>query len=78
MNTTACTLKYLITCCLLLITHSLTLEGEFGGVGLSHDAMEGELGGGVITSVADQGFPRGGGTNPKGMGAPTYYLANFS
>ena len=28
-------------------------------------------------SVADPGFPRGGGTNPKG-GAPTYYLANFS
>ena len=28
-------------------------------------------------SVVDPGFPRGGGTNPKG-GAPTYYLANFS
>ena len=27
--------------------------------------------------VADPGFPRGGGTNPKG-GVPTYYLANFS
>ena len=27
--------------------------------------------------VADLGFPRGGGANPKG-GAPTYYLANFS
>ena len=27
--------------------------------------------------VADPGFPRGGGANPKG-GAPTYYLANFS
>ena len=29
-------------------------------------------------SVADPGFPRGGGANPKGGGAPTYYLANFS
>ena len=29
------------------------------------------------TAVADLGFPRGGGANPKG-GAPTYYLANFS
>ena len=28
-------------------------------------------------SVADPGFPRRGGANPKG-GAPTYYLANFS
>ena len=28
-------------------------------------------------SVADPGFPRGGGANPKG-GRPTYYLANFS
>ena len=28
--------------------------------------------------MADPGFPRGGGTNPKGGGAPTYYLANFS
>ena len=28
-------------------------------------------------SVADPGFPRGGGANRKG-GAPTYYLANFS
>ena len=27
--------------------------------------------------VADPGFPRGGGANPKG-GVPTYYLANFS
>ena len=26
--------------------------------------------------VADPGFPRGGGANPKG-GAPTYYLTNF-
>ena len=26
--------------------------------------------------MADPGFPRGGGTNPKG-GVPTYYLANF-
>ena len=32
---------------------------------------------GVGTPVADPGFPRGGGANPKG-GAPTYYLANFS
>ena len=31
----------------------------------------------MTRSVADQGFPRGGGANPKG-GAPTYYLANFS
>ena len=30
------------------------------------------------TPVADPGFPRGGGTNPKGGGAPTYYLAIFS
>ena len=30
-----------------------------------------------VSSVADPGFPRGGGVNPKG-GAPTYYLANFS
>ena len=29
-------------------------------------------------AVADPGFPRGGGANPKGGGAPTYYLANFS
>ena len=28
-------------------------------------------------AVADPGFPRGGGANPKG-GVPTYYLANFS
>ena len=28
-------------------------------------------------AVADPGFPRGGGANPKG-GAPTYYLANFA
>ena len=28
-------------------------------------------------AVADPGFPRGGGTNPK-WGEPTYYLANFS
>ena len=28
-------------------------------------------------SVADPGFPRGGGAKPRG-GAPTYYLANFS
>ena len=28
--------------------------------------------------MADPGFPRGGGTNPKGGGARTYYLANFS
>ena len=27
--------------------------------------------------VADPGFLRGGGANPKGGGAPTYYLANF-
>ena len=27
--------------------------------------------------MADPGFPRGGGANPRG-GAPTYYLANFS
>ena len=30
-----------------------------------------------VEPVADPGFPRGGGANPKG-GAPTYYLANFS
>ena len=29
-----------------------------------------------LLSVADPGFPRGGGANPKG-GAPTYYLANL-
>ena len=29
-----------------------------------------------VKTVADPGFPRGGGANPKG--APTYYLANFS
>ena len=28
-------------------------------------------------AVADPGFPRGGGANPK-VGVPTYYLANFS
>ena len=28
-------------------------------------------------SVADTGFPIGGGANPR-MGAPTYYLINFS
>ena len=28
-------------------------------------------------SVADPGFPRGGGASPKGGGAPTYYLTNF-
>ena len=27
-------------------------------------------------AVADPGFSRGGGANPKG-GAPTYYLTNF-
>ena len=27
------------------------------------------------SSVADPGFPKGGGANPRG--APTYYLANF-
>ena len=27
--------------------------------------------------MADPGFPRGGGANPKG-GAPTYYLTNIS
>ena len=32
---------------------------------------------GEIQSVADPGFPRGGGANPRG-GAPTYYLVNFS
>ena len=31
----------------------------------------------IQKAVADPGFPRGGGANPKG-GAPTYYLANFS
>ena len=31
----------------------------------------------LIFTVADPGFPRGGGANPKG-GAPTYYLANYS
>ena len=30
-----------------------------------------------MVAVADPGFPRGEGANPKG-GAPTYYLANFS
>ena len=29
-----------------------------------------------VSPVADLGFPRGGGANPKG-GPPTYYLANF-
>ena len=29
-----------------------------------------------MNPVADPGFPRGGGANPKG--AQTYYLANFS
>ena len=27
--------------------------------------------------MADPGFPRGGGANPKVGGAPTYYLAIF-
>ena len=31
----------------------------------------------LYLSVADPGFPRGGGANPKGE-APTYYLAIFS
>ena len=31
----------------------------------------------ALHSVADPGFPRGGGAKPRG-GAPTYYLANFS
>ena len=31
-----------------------------------------------MVTVADPGFPRGGGANPKGRGAPAYYLANFS
>ena len=31
----------------------------------------------AANAVADPGFPRGGGTNPRG-GAPTYYLVNFS
>ena len=30
-----------------------------------------------MQAVADPGFPRGGGANPKGE-APTNYLANFS
>ena len=28
-------------------------------------------------AVADPGFPRGGGTNPRGRGAPTYDFAKF-
>ena len=51
---------------------------------LSHDLADAEVGRGRggetsyhVTTVADPGFPRGGGANPKG-GAPTYYLANFS
>ena len=35
------------------------------------------ISGGGSLSVADPGFPRGGGANPKG-GVPTYYLVNFS
>ena len=31
----------------------------------------------LCLTVADPGFPRGGGANPGG-GAPTYYLVNFS
>ena len=31
----------------------------------------------ALSTVADPGFPRGGGANPKG-GVPTYYLAKFS
>ena len=31
----------------------------------------------VVGAVADPGFPRGGGANPKGE-VPAYYLANFS
>ena len=41
--------------------------------------MRSELRGDILTiSVTDPGFPRGGGANLKGGGAPTYYLANFS
>ena len=32
----------------------------------------------LLKPVADPGFPTGGGANPKGGGAPTYYFANFS
>ena len=31
----------------------------------------------ISRAVADPGFPRGGGANPRG-GASTYYLVNFS
>ena len=31
-----------------------------------------------LNSVADPGFLRGGGTNPRGGGAPTYDFAKFS
>ena len=31
--------------------------------------------GDYLFTLADLGFPRGGGVNPKGR--PTYYLANF-
>ena len=40
---------------------------------LSYTVMSTKL----LNTVADPGFPRGGGTNPKG-GVPTYYLINFS
>ena len=33
----------------------------------------------LLLAVADPGFPRGGGANPKGGGgAPAYYLVNVS
>ena len=32
----------------------------------------------MIMSVADPGFPRGGGANSPGGGAPTHNLAKFS
>ena len=32
----------------------------------------------MTSSMADPGFPRGGGANPRGGGAPTYDFAKFS
>ena len=32
----------------------------------------------IYTSVADPGFPRGGGANSRGGGAPTYDFAKYS
>ena len=49
-------------------------QGCQGSEGRGAPALEENI---SPTAVADPGFPRRGGANPRG-GAPTYYLTNFS